>query len=568
MVGTFRQSGVGQVVVGLIVALIIGAFVLGGSSIGAMGLSQECAVEVGRHCVDPKEYYAAYGLLSAIGVNERAAKQLQAEVAEGLIERELLREEADRLGISISEDQLNDELAAGRTRVSLPVARAEQLALPLAMCVQGPSGCAPGTIGVRALPVLRDGVLDYDRYTRLVRNVTGRGTSHFKEQQKRELTAERMRELIRSSVRVSEEEAFLTYERGRSKATVRTVHAQADWFSRFAIQPSTSQIEDWAVDHKAEVDAALAREKDRWKADCPVVSEIRLDLDPATDDDEKERRRALLEDARARLKKGADFALLARELSDGAEAVWGGALGCLDESYGAGAQTLLTSLDGLEPGETSAVIETVRGLHLIRFERRLPEADVEVAARQHVARRLAMVDLGREAAARYARELIERVQKGESLEAAAEALNRAYAEAGPLGPANKEGKHPALESALRPKAEISRPFTIDQNPLPGARPGKSVAALAFQLKNDDDVASEPIETFGGYAVLQLKGKELAKREDFETEKAELMEALRARKAEEALVNYVSRLRKRAGTVRLNPRHVPTEGGDETRDGEG
>lgn len=573
MVGTFRQSGVGQVMVGLIVALIVGAFVLGGSAIGVTGLSQECAAEVGRHCIDPKEYYAAYGLMSSIGLNERAAKQLQlrAQIAEGLIERELLQEEADRLGISISEDQLDEELAAGRTRVSLPAARAEQLALSLAMCVEGPAGCAPGTIGLRALPVLRDGVLDYEQYTRVVRMATGRNPGVFKEQQKRELTAERMRELIRSNVRVSEEEAFLAYERGRSKATIRTVQAQADWFSRFAIQPSDSQIEDWAVDHKAEVDAALAQEKERWKADCPMVSEIRLDLDPIADDDEKQSRRALLEEARARLEKGADFALLARELSDGAEGAWGGALGCLDQGYGAGGQTLLTALDGLEPGQTSQVIESVRGLHLIRFERQLTEADVDVAARQHVARRLATSGLGREAAARYARELIERAQKGETLEAAAEALNRSYAEAGPLGPANKDGKHAALESALRPKAEFPRPFTIDQNPLPSARPGKSVAALAFQLDKDDDVAPEPIDTFDGYAVLQLKSKEMAQREDFEAEKAELLERLRARKAEDALVSYVNRLRQRAGSVKLNPRHVPTEGSgsdDETPGGEG
>jgi len=101
MVGSFRQSGVGQVVIGLVVAMIIGAFVLGGGAMGAAGWSKECAAEVGDHCVDPKEYYAAYGLMSSIGLNEKAAKQLQlrAQIAEGLVERELLLEEAKRLGI-------------------------------------------------------------------------------------------------------------------------------------------------------------------------------------------------------------------------------------------------------------------------------------------------------------------------------------------------------------------------------------------------------------------------------------------------------------------------------------
>src|SRR5690606_20764574 len=122
-------------------------------------------------------------------------------------------------------DEIDEELAAGRTRVSLPVAHAERLALSLAMCVEGPAGCAPGTVGLRALPVHKDGVLDYERYKRMVRLATGRSPNHFKEMQKRELTAERLRELIRSGVRVSEEEAYFAFERARSKATVRTVTA-------------------------------------------------------------------------------------------------------------------------------------------------------------------------------------------------------------------------------------------------------------------------------------------------------------------------------------------------------
>lgn len=564
MVGSFRQSGVGQVVIGLVVAMIIGAFVLGGGAMGAAGWSKECAAEVGDHCVDPKEYYAAYGLMSSIGLNERAAKQLQlrAQIAEGLVERELLLEEAKRLGISVSEKELDEELAVGRTRVSLPAARGEDLALRLAMCVEGPGGCAPGTIGLRALPVLRDGVLDYDRYTRMVRVATGRSPSQFKEQQKRELTAERLRELIRSGVRVSEEEAFAAFERARSKATVRTVTAPSAWFARYVTRVSDAQVEEWAVEHKAELDAALAQEKDRWKADCVLAAEIRVDVDPGASDEEKQEKRALLEQARTRLKKGEDFELVARELSDGAEAASGGQLGCLGEDYGAGAQTLLEAAGTLSAGELSDVLESVRGFHLLRVDGKLAEADVETKARQVVARRLATESLARDTASRFAQELITKAQGGLSLESAAEELSRAYAEGGPLKATKSpsgESKHPALASDLRPKVEISRPFGRDQNPLPTARTGKSVAALAFQLEKDDAVYEEPIETSDGYAVLQLKSKDLATREAFNEEKAELIAQFRARKAEEALTSYVDGLRKRAGTIRLNPRHVPADG---------
>jgi peptidyl-prolyl cis-trans isomerase D len=551
---------VGQVVIGLVVAMIIGAFVLGGGAMSAAGLSKECAAEVGDHCVDPKEYYAAYGLMSSIGLNEKAAKQLQlrAQIAEGLIERELLLEEAKRLGIAVSEKELDEELASGRTRVSLPAARAESLALQLAMCVEGPGGCAPGTIGLRALPVLRNGVLDYERYARMVRVATGRSPSHFKEQQKRELTAERVRELIRSGVRVSEEETFAAFERGRSKATVRTVTAPGSWFARYVNVVSDAQVEDWTVEHKAEVDSALAQQKDSWKADCPLVSEIRVDLDPAATDEEKQQKRELLGTARARAQKGEDFALLAREFSDGAEAADGGRLGCLSERYGAGAQALLQATGELEAGKLSDVIESPRGLHLLKLHKKVPEAELEATARQHVARRLATEGLAKETAKRFAQELISKVQGGQTLEAAAEDLTRAYAEGGPLKPA-KGAEHPALASSVRPKVEISRPFSRDQNPLPAARAGKSPAALAFQLEKDDAVHGEPLETSDGFAVLQLKSKDLADREAFKEEKAELMAQFRSRKADEALTKYVDGLRKRAGSVLMNPRHVPVDG---------
>lgn len=558
-----RQSGFGQVVVGVVVALIIGAFVLGGGAMTVSSWSPECAAEAGDHCIDPKEYYSAYGLMSSIGLNEKAAKQLQlrAQVAEGLVERELLLEEAARLGIAVSEDDIDEELASGRTRVSLPAARAEQLAMSLAMCVEGPGGCAPGTIGLRALPVLRDGVLDYDRYSRTVRMVTGRNPSQFKDQQKRELTAERVRELVRSAVRVSEEEAFSAYSRARSRATVRTVTAPAAWFARYVTTLSDAQVEDWAVENKDTVDAAFAAQKDGWTAECPVASEIRVDVDPGASDEEKEKLQDRIESARWRLKAGEDFEVLARELSDGVEAALEGRLGCVGTTYGAGAQTLLAALGELEPGQVSDVIESVRGLHILRLEQKPTQEELEAVARKHVARRLATEAKATELAERYARELIAKVQGGESLEEATEAMNRSYAEAGPMKATRKGEDPPAVTSDLRPKVEISRPFGVDQNPLPSARAGASVAALAFQLEEDDTVADQPIETFDGFAVLQLKSKDMVQRETFDEEKAELMGQLRARKAEEALTNYVARLREKAGPVLFNPRHVPTDGNE-------
>src|SRR6478736_4516038 len=196
------RTNLGQIFGGVLVALIIGAFALGGAQRNHLSFESDCAVKVGDNCVDPKEYYAAYGLMSSIGLNEKAAKQLKLrqQIAQGLAERELLLDEAERLGISVSDEEVDNELAEGRTRVSLPAEGAERLSRSLAMCVEGPGGCAFGTLGLRALPVKKDGQLDYERYKKMVRVATGRSPAQFKEMQKREITAERVRDLIRAGV--------------------------------------------------------------------------------------------------------------------------------------------------------------------------------------------------------------------------------------------------------------------------------------------------------------------------------------------------------------------------------
>ncbi len=555
------RSGMGQIFVGVIVALIIGAFALSGGTQGPLLPSSECAVKVGKHCVDPKEYYAAYGLMSSIGLNEKAAKQLQlrAQIAQGLAERELLLEEAARLGISVSEEEVNDELAEGRTRVSLPAASAERLSLSLAMCVEGPGGCAPGTFGLRALPVKKDGVLDYERYKKMVRLAAGRSPAQFKEMQKREITAERVRDLIRSGVRVSEQEAFLAFTRARSKATVRTVTARPEWFARYAVALSDEQIKAWAEAHKAELDSAAKQVAEEWKAECPVVSEIFVSVDPGATDDEKSAKRSAIEAAKKRAQSGEDFAKVARSVSEADSASLGGAVGCLNESYGPGAEALLKELSGLSDGQISPVIESVRGLHVVKLHGKLTDADREARARSHVAARMATEAEAQAAASRFARELQELARTGKSLEEAAAELARRTAEAGPVAqPKEKNATHPALASDLVPKVEISRAFSIDQSPLSTTKPEQDAAAIAFGLEKDGDLAPEPLDTVSGPAVLQLKSKELADKKAFDEEKAELLEQFRSRKADDALTEYVERLRAKAGAVSFDPKHVPSE----------
>src|SRR5687767_6271592 len=133
MLSFFRKGGVGQAVVAAVAIGVMAVFILefrtgreGGGS-----LKQECAIEAFGDCVSPKEYNAAFGLvLYRLQVQPKKIRELgiRKQVLEGLVERELLLRDARRLGVAVSEDEIDHELLNGRAHVSLP-ASSQRLAM-------------------------------------------------------------------------------------------------------------------------------------------------------------------------------------------------------------------------------------------------------------------------------------------------------------------------------------------------------------------------------------------------------------------------------------------------------
>src|SRR5207247_7848635 len=94
----------------------------------------DCAAEIRGRCIEPKDYTAELMLVAPgriIEASQLKALGLRRAVLDGLVERTLLVNDAERLGITVSEDDLDNELVAGRAHVSLPAERARQLAYSL-----------------------------------------------------------------------------------------------------------------------------------------------------------------------------------------------------------------------------------------------------------------------------------------------------------------------------------------------------------------------------------------------------------------------------------------------------
>jgi len=556
MLSIFRGGGFSQVLVGGIAFSIILVFALefrAGRNGPTASLKKECVLELRGDCVDPKEYYAAFGLVMS-NINPRAAKQLglHKKVLDGLVERELLVAEAKRLGISASESDVEAELFSGRAHVSLPAQDSLSLSAQLGMCriAEDGRGCEPnGDTMLRYLRVKRtaDDPFDYARYEREVRVLANRGPKEFKEMQQRELIAARMRDLIREPVRVSETEAFALFEQARSTVTVRSAVLTRDWFAKYTLDASPAAIDKWAAENKSLVDASWETDKANFTAGCVPTREILLEVGPGANDEDRSALRQKLDSARKRITGGESFASVARSVSEGLTAVQGGELGCVGVNYGVGNEELAKAAAALKPGELSGIVETPRGLHLLSVDTKLDAANLEAFGRRYVAHKLYVRTASDEQVKAFGEDLIRRAKAGAKLEDALEAQLALLlpAAAKKLGD-NKAPELPALAALDRPRIEISAPFPSSGNPLPQVTPKEPLAARAFELKNPGDVWELPIQTSEGAVVLQLKEKNAASRADFDKNKAELLGPLRAAKATEALANYVADLRKKAG----------------------
>lgn len=558
MLSFFRSGGVGNVIVAGIAFSIIVVFALefrAGRTGPTAKLSRDCAVAYEGYCVDAKEFYAARGMIVPRGVEPAVSRRygFNKKVLDGLTERELLVHEAKKLGLKVSEDALEQDLMAGRLRVSLPADSMAEVSFMLGLCPPSGMGygCAPGSeYPVRQVQFRRteSEPFDYKVYENQVRMLTNRGPKEFKEMQERELLAARMREIVSSRVRIPDPEAFQLFQRERERVVVRTVTLKRDWFAKYAIELDAAAVDKWSLANQSQLDGEWAGKQADFSAGCSLVSEIFVELPSSALDDEKQPVKLKAEQARERVIKGESFESVARDVSQGQTATLGGELGCVSSSYGIGADELKKAIEALQPGEVSAVVESPRGYHVLKVTGKLTADKLAHEGRRLLARKLYARFAADEALAKFAAELISRAKAGEKLEEATRALAVDFAaKHGPKVEAAKAGADgPALLAADRPHFEVSPPFNAAGNPLPDVDPSEPLAPRAFELKQPDELYAKPLAIASGAVVMQLKEHTAVSHDDFIKEKSKVVQQLLAAKSSEALARYVQDLKRAAG----------------------
>jgi peptidyl-prolyl cis-trans isomerase D len=532
-----------------------------------------CLAEVHGTCIPTHVFFAAYRAILRSG-DSNVARQMhmKEQVANGLIEMQLLNDDAKRLGIGVSDDDVSREFVAGRMHVSLP---AKEVDLVPRLGLDGFRVTHDPRDWYQFLQVkTKDKKFEQKQFEKMVRRTTSLSPADFREWQAKELVAARMRDLIRSRARVAEEEVFEQFARDKSTATIDYVKFDYRWYLEL-VDASPKKVDAWVEKNGDLLSKTWDSRKSNYLPECRVTRHLLIKLDETTaSDEEKATAHKKIDAAAERIKKGEDFAKVAKEVSDDTgSAVNGGELGCVPK--GQMVKPFEDAMVSLAAGQVSGVVQSQFGLHLVKVEQIAKDADAEKIGKAATAKELFQKTEVSRLAAEGAKEVLAAVRGGKTLkDATATYLTEMTAKAAEEKKDDKDKKAddggkkdkkkkkgdkdkdktddkgdekkdaaPAgpAESEIRPQVETSLPFTANGDPIPGARGPNEVAKIAFGLKNPGDLPDDVIAYDGGFVVIQLKEKTPATREEFAKNREDYMTVFRRDKGQEALVVYMKRL---------------------------
>jgi peptidyl-prolyl cis-trans isomerase D len=227
---------------------------------------------------------------------------------------------------------------------------------------------------------------------------------------------------------------------------------------------------------------------------------VRVAEDAPPDVVEKAKARA--EEALTRIRGGADFAEVAREVSDDqGSREQGGDLGLFPR--GRMVKPFEDAAFGLEVGQTSEVVRSVHGFHVLRVEERRPaESTPFEEVDERLARDLLLAEVGEKAAREGAEALFADVRAGTSL----------------------------VEAARKLGVSVERPDPLRRRPdgyVPGLGPAPEVQLAAFAATLERPTPQRIFEVQGKRVLIQLLARHTPPDEEIQAKLAETRRSLLA-----------------------------------------
>lgn len=612
MLDAFRKPGLGSIFFGGILVATISVFIIQfrpNSGEKTASLNQACVATVHGYCIDPKEQSGAFrlmiprdsqGNLLTARANSMGLRKI---AADGLIERELLVAEAERIGLTVSDDEVSDEIIHGFIHVSVPSDHPD-----IAQSLRLGDG--------RVYAGFKDPKtkqFDVKTYERNIRMLVGRSPAEFRESQVRELLAYKMRKIVIAPVRVSESEALGSYVNEKSSAEVTFIPVLQTFVSKYAVDDSDAAIQKWAADkdNAKKIDEMVTHRRESSDPKPNHIRHILIRVEKGASADQKSEALGMLAVAAARLKRGDAFADVAREMSqDPGSAQQGGDVGDKTDGFVA---PFRDAANALKPGEvTPGAVETQFGYHLIEKDDPAKSAWMADALKKDATHELYLKAKSLEAGHDLAATILASLKAGKSPDdAAKEAVDSlkgktlptvplvvlGAAKPAPAGDAgvtvttpDKDADAGAASSTPeppivpkvftaandpdRPQAQTSNDFNRGGDPIQSLSVNESQKIIEFAFggaNKDGDIYPESLHGEDGFYLVQLKSHKVATKDEFEKDKDTYMQTLLAAKRAEALGIYVKRLRDAAKSeIKIDQAYLesPDAGTDFGEDDEG
>jgi peptidyl-prolyl cis-trans isomerase D len=503
------QSLLIYVLFGIVIAVFIinfGPQSRGGSCESTMA-NDHYAAKVSGELVTKNDFRYGFLVLGGAQYPAQMAKQqrLKETVMDKLIERELLASEAERLGYVISDEEVEDQIGQ---------AKLIGLGYP------------------RSVPrMTKDGKFNYDAFKNFVQFELGTTPQGFIEEQKKELLAARVRDLLRGSVNVSPSEVKSDFLRKNTQVNLEYVRF-ASRAGDDAVQPTAAEIADYAAKNEAKLKATYDERKFVYEK---VPKELRLrqilvklpaDAKPDADKAAQKRGEALA----ARVKKGEAFEKVAKESSDDAfSKARGGDVGW----RGHGATNLPSDLEkqlfDAKQGDVVGPLKGANGWYLTKVEGSR-EGNIPF---EQVKLELAEEKVRAEAAGAQAK-----TRAVAALEKAKAAPDKTLKDLFPA-PAEDKGKDDSAAPAA-PRAEETGLFsprgTREGAMVEGIGVSNDLAKAAFALTTAAPLAG-PFEVAGSWVLVRLKERKDPDPAEFEKKKPELVRDAELTKWIEVLTDW-------------------------------
>ena len=549
----------------------------GSQSCSQGSLKVTYAAKVYDRTLSESDFVAAAGMvpriMRATEENPAVAGAIRQGALDGLIERELLAHEAERLGMRVTEEMVNEEFRNCRFYASVGVGAEPVLGVQSGRVELPPSSC--GGVGDR---------FDFTQFERVARRLFRRTVANLRESMVREMLAQRMRDSVRATVQLSDEDMWRDYQRTHDQMAVRFIRFNLNFYRALVRDDDPAQVAAWAGQHADEIQRQWERRRESMRG---LRREFRarhilVKFPEGATDAQKAEVRARAEAIRAQLVAGGDFVRLARLFSDdpgnwreGGMLPWTAVEG---SSFDAG---FVRAATALSPNAISPVTETPFGAHIIQMlafrEGDVPEAE----AKRDIARTLFRETRGAELSREAARAALESLRTATSLDEAgtqvrAAALREFFRGEVPAAVtlANNVSLAPVERADLGvPALQDSEVFARNGFVVNDVERAEMLTSVAFSLTQQSPLVREPVQAGEDWFVMRFKdgSRTVATREEFGRQRQELLSSVNASalaaRQRDVLVQYVTRLRQEAehdGQVRIgnSPRlRAPAAGED-------